>query len=179
MLRTLTQPLLEGEETCASPRSSLLLTSPPLTQSQCIGTPPLPEQIELHRDRMWRRDEDLRVERDVDAERFIEDVGFGVRPIFRLFDTIAAQECGTTMTERGKIHSGSIVLDEPIDLPEGTEVVVHVEPVVHEHASAGNGNEFENLPFFRMWADRDEMSDSVAWVRKERDKWQQRLTQQR
>ena len=53
---------------------------------------------------------------------------------FRLFDTIAAQECGTTMTERGKIHSGSIVLDEPIDLPEGTEVVVHVEPVVHEHA---------------------------------------------
>jgi len=38
--------------------------------------PPLPEQIELHRDRMWRRDEDLRVERAVDAERFIEDVGF-------------------------------------------------------------------------------------------------------
>ena len=80
------------------------------------------------------------------------------------------------MTERGKIHSGSIVLDEPIDLPEGTEVVVHVEPVVHEQPSAGNGNEFENLPFFGMWADRDEMSDSVAWVRKERDKWQQRLT---
>jgi hypothetical protein len=38
--------------------------------------PPLPEQIELHRDRMWRRDEDLRVESAVDAERFIEDVGF-------------------------------------------------------------------------------------------------------
>ena len=38
--------------------------------------PPLPEQIELHRDRMWRRDEELRVERAIDAERFIEDVGF-------------------------------------------------------------------------------------------------------
>ena len=80
------------------------------------------------------------------------------------------------MTERGKIHSGSIVLDEPIDLPEGTEVIVHVEPVMHEQPSAGNGNEFENLPFFGMWADRDEMSDSIAWVRKERDEWQQRLT---
>ncbi|HKY26737.1 MAG TPA: hypothetical protein VJM12_02190 [Pyrinomonadaceae bacterium] len=41
-----------------------------------MTTPPLPEQIELHRDRMWRRDEVLRVESAVDAERFIEDVGF-------------------------------------------------------------------------------------------------------
>src|SRR6185369_7182996 len=38
--------------------------------------PPLPEEIELHRDRMWRRDEELRVEGAPDAERFIEDVGF-------------------------------------------------------------------------------------------------------
>jgi hypothetical protein len=41
-----------------------------------MTTPPLPEEIELHRDRMWRRDEDLRIERAVEAERFIEDVGF-------------------------------------------------------------------------------------------------------
>ena len=41
-----------------------------------MTTQPLPEGIELHRDRMWRRDEDLRVESAVDAERFIEDVGF-------------------------------------------------------------------------------------------------------
>lgn len=41
-----------------------------------MTTPPLPEEIELHRDRMWRRDEELRVERALDAERFIEDVGF-------------------------------------------------------------------------------------------------------
>ena len=40
-----------------------------------MTTPPLPEQIELHRDRMWRRDEELGVESAVDAERFIEDVG--------------------------------------------------------------------------------------------------------
>ena len=41
-----------------------------------MTTPPLPEHIELHRDRMWRRDEELRIESAVDAERFIEDVGF-------------------------------------------------------------------------------------------------------
>src|SRR5213595_709054 len=41
-----------------------------------MTTLPLPEQIEAHRDRMWRRDEDLRVESAIDAERFIEDVGF-------------------------------------------------------------------------------------------------------
>jgi hypothetical protein len=41
-----------------------------------MTTLPLPEQIELHRDRMWRRDEDLRIESAIDAERFIEDVGF-------------------------------------------------------------------------------------------------------
>jgi len=83
------------------------------------------------------------------------------------------------VTERGKIHSGNVVLDEPINLPEGTEVIVHVEAVTHEGVSASNGDEFEHLPFFGMWADRDEMSDSLAWVRREREKWQQRLTQQR
>jgi len=36
----------------------------------------LPEHIEMHRDRLWRRDEDVRVERAIDAERFIEEVGF-------------------------------------------------------------------------------------------------------
>jgi hypothetical protein len=41
-----------------------------------MTTSPLPEPIELYRDRMWRRDEELRVESAVDAERFIENVGF-------------------------------------------------------------------------------------------------------
>ncbi|HXI26362.1 MAG TPA: hypothetical protein VNG71_21085 [Pyrinomonadaceae bacterium] len=41
-----------------------------------MTSPPLPEQIEFHRDRMWRRDEELRVESALDAERFIEEVGF-------------------------------------------------------------------------------------------------------
>jgi hypothetical protein len=36
----------------------------------------LPEEIEVHRDRMWRRDPENRVEDVYSAERFIEDVGF-------------------------------------------------------------------------------------------------------
>jgi len=36
----------------------------------------LPEEIEVHRDRMWRRDPENRVEDVYAAERFIEDVGF-------------------------------------------------------------------------------------------------------
>src|SRR6266513_3929912 len=36
----------------------------------------LPEEIEVHRDRMWRRDPENRVEDVYTAERFIEEVGF-------------------------------------------------------------------------------------------------------
>lgn len=37
---------------------------------------PLPEEIDAHRDRWWRREASLRIERAVDAEGFVEDVGF-------------------------------------------------------------------------------------------------------
>lgn len=36
----------------------------------------LPEEVEVHRDRMWRRDPENRVEDVFSAERFIEEVGF-------------------------------------------------------------------------------------------------------
>src|SRR6476620_5375430 len=36
----------------------------------------IPEEIEAHRDRMWRRDPENRVEDVYAAERFIEEVGF-------------------------------------------------------------------------------------------------------
>src|SRR5436190_10959595 len=41
-----------------------------------MTTQAVPDHIELHRDRLWRRDEELRIERAIEAERFIEDVGF-------------------------------------------------------------------------------------------------------
>jgi len=36
----------------------------------------LPEEIEAYRDRMWRREPELRVENSLDAERMIETIGF-------------------------------------------------------------------------------------------------------
>jgi len=37
---------------------------------------PLPEEIEIYRDRKWRRDPEVRVEDVYSAERFIDEVGF-------------------------------------------------------------------------------------------------------
>ena len=38
--------------------------------------PQLPEEVEEHRDRLWRREETRRVETAYEAERFIDEVGF-------------------------------------------------------------------------------------------------------
>ncbi len=81
---------------------------------------------------------------------------------------------------RGTVQNSVIVTEEPLGLPNGTEVVVLVEP-------AGIGtdaeierrlSEFDALGFHGMWADRDDMADSVAWVRKIRAQWQQRPSRQ-
>ena len=42
-----------------------------------ISQSSLPEEIESHRDRMWHRDPELRIEDGYTAEQFIETVGFG------------------------------------------------------------------------------------------------------
>lgn len=86
--------------------------------------------------------------------------------------------------QRGTIQNGRVVLANPLPLPEGTEVVVKVEPVAEQPspssveltpAPASEGTvDFASLPFFGMWADREDMKDSVAWVNKEREKWYQR-----
>jgi hypothetical protein len=84
------------------------------------------------------------------------------------------------LRERGKIQSGNIVFQKPLALPEGTEVLVSIEPlaVKEQTASSGTEEDFTALPFFGMWRDRQEMKDSVVWVRKERKRWQQRVARQ-
>ena len=79
------------------------------------------------------------------------------------------------MLERGKVKDGAIIFPEPLTLADGTEVLVQIEPIDKRASSIDLSNaDFAALPFFGMWADREEMSDSGAWVRREREQWQQR-----
>ena len=87
------------------------------------------------------------------------------------------------ITAEGKISNGRIVLSKQLSLPEGTEVRIQIEPVgaavsddENQDKDSNESEDFANLPCFGMWADREDMRDSVAWLRKEREKWQQRLT---
>ncbi len=80
----------------------------------------------------------------------------------------------TLIVEKGKISNGHIVLSKPLSLPEGTEVRVQIEPIDTgdtQNTAAKENEDFANQPFFGMWADREDMRDSVAWVRKQRERW--------
>ena len=83
-------------------------------------------------------------------------------------------------TERGIIQNGSIHFAKPLPLPDGTEVEVQIEPrnetVAAEDRTlpSGQSEDFAKLPFFGMWADRDDISDSAEWVRRGREQWHQR-----
>ena len=83
-------------------------------------------------------------------------------------------------THRGKIHDGAIVLSEPVALPEGMEVIVNIAPVEASECADTNPqtDNAMTLPFIGIWADHEDMSDSAAWVRKEREAWSQRRHQQ-
>lgn len=84
------------------------------------------------------------------------------------------------ITQRGKVQNGTLVLAEPLTLPEGAEVVVRIETLDADDAATGSldGADLTNLPFIGMWADRDDMNDSAAWVRRERDDWHRRALRQ-
>ena len=95
------------------------------------------------------------------------------------------------LMERGKVLAGKLVLSGPLELPDGTEVVVHIEPLPpgqkpgtraachsrsETEARAGEAvpeepRSLADLECFGMWADREEMEDSAAWVRRQREQW--------
>jgi hypothetical protein len=79
------------------------------------------------------------------------------------------------VVENGRVEGGQIVLPEPLHLPDGTEVVVRVEPVEPAEAPPAGAEDFTSLAFFGMWADRQDLVDSTGWVDRERDQWHRRL----
>jgi hypothetical protein len=83
------------------------------------------------------------------------------------------------LVQHGRVQGGGLVFSEPLTLPEGTEVVVRIEPATTKEISTPTVTEdFATLAFFGLWADREDMSDSVAWVQKERERWQERVDRQ-
>jgi len=86
-----------------------------------------------------------------------------------------------SIVARGTVQNGAIVTREPLPLPDGTEVAISVGHSDTDHDAEAKARiaEFESLGFHGMWADREDMADSVAWVRKIRtEQWQQRLSRQ-
>jgi hypothetical protein len=83
-----------------------------------------------------------------------------------------------SIIEHGTVSNGAIALDRPLSLPEGSKARVQVE--VESPTSANpptpelTADAFASLQFFGRWADRQDMADSAEYVRKEREKWQQR-----
>jgi hypothetical protein len=84
------------------------------------------------------------------------------------------------LTAHGTVRGNGIVFPEPLGLPDGTSVVVSVEPetTAYDTPPGEDAQEIAALPFFGMWADREDMVDSVAWVRKVREQWLERLNRQ-
>jgi len=79
---------------------------------------------------------------------------------------------------RGVIHGSNIVLSEPLPLPEGAEVILRIELANANRLDEQTLSleEFKQLPCWGMWKDREDMADSEVWLRKERERWNQRLS---
>jgi hypothetical protein len=86
-----------------------------------------------------------------------------------------------SITVRAHYRGKSIVPDQPLALPQGQELEVDVR-VVEKQAARRNRPRrrpiITDMPFFGMWAHREDMKDSVAWVNKERERWDERLTRE-
>jgi hypothetical protein len=80
----------------------------------------------------------------------------------------------------GTVQGREIVFPDALGLPDGTRVVVSIEPEETDGESpfTETAEEIATWSFFGMWADREDMADSVAWVRKQREQWLERLTRQ-
>jgi|GEM_PF-476716 len=82
---------------------------------------------------------------------------------------------------RAHFDGKTIVPDSALDLPADQALEVEVrlisptkEQAVAPRTPSDGKPDITALPFFGMWADREDMADSGQWVRKEREKWNSR-----
>lgn len=81
---------------------------------------------------------------------------------------------------RAHFDGKTIVPDEKVDLPpdQPMEVELRLLPPSGDavEPSKAEGLDITSMPFFGMWATREDMADSVKWVREERHTWNSRLS---
>jgi len=70
---------------------------------------------------------------------------------------------------RARVEGGRIELPAGVQIADGTEVTV----TVPEAALARPAVPIERHPAIGMWADREDMADSAAWVRGQRERWRE------
>jgi predicted DNA-binding antitoxin AbrB/MazE fold protein len=70
------------------------------------------------------------------------------------------------MTIPAKYEDGVFRPLESVKIKEGTLVQVHVPP---EGEPARRRQSIKDLPFYGMWADRDDIEDGVSYVDRIRD----------
>ncbi len=71
-----------------------------------------------------------------------------------------------TIIEQGEVNNGGIVLSKPLSLPEGTRILIQIEPIETDDNKDNlpdKKEDFANSSFIGMWADREDMRDSIAW----------------
>ena len=88
-----------------------------------------------------------------------------------------------SMIIKAHFNHGVIVPDTELDLPADQQLEIEVRMILPaekvsqvSEATVDMKYDITSLPFFGMWADRDDMANSADWVHKEREKWSSRLS---
>ena len=68
------------------------------------------------------------------------------------------------MTLEGIVQNGIVVLEKGANIPNGTHVQVVVPEAKEQPATSANGD-LSGDPFIGMWKERQDLTDSGAWVR--------------
>lgn len=80
---------------------------------------------------------------------------------------------------RAHYDGKTLVPNEPLELPQDQELQIDIRVpsgCIRKRGARRSRRGITSMPFFGMWADREDMKDSISWVRKERERWNERLS---